>query len=148
MNTCALTLCIRPVLLLAQVFFATESRFRDEWSGDVGHGYDIALLKLNKRANFPTPRLTTVRERPVMGTFVSVIGWGETSSGPTLTRLQYSGSLRVVRFATCNDHWNKTLKEDITLCAGIGVIDTCKGVCSYGAHVKGQGSRQVTLVAP
>ena len=109
-----------------QVFDAIAGYVHPKWTGDVGHGHDVAVLKLDRDAGVTLPRLGTGYVPLDKGQYLGATGWGLTEDGVVAKKLQVAGHLAVVGQDKC-----KTRPQGVDpkswICAGGLREDTCKG---------------------
>jgi secreted trypsin-like serine protease len=93
-----------------------------------GIDYDVAMLTLNKTANFTPTRVVQASERSlwaVVGLLARIIGWGTTSSGGNTSDILLKADVPIRGDNICAAAY-----PDFTprmLCAGNGSADTCQG---------------------
>ena len=91
-------------------------------------GYDIAVVKLNKKANLKLPSIDTQAGEFRSGKIFTALGWGRNKTGDFPTSLQMADSLVYVS----NDQCKESLKDAVkthSICAGFSEENenTCKG---------------------
>ena len=119
-------------LLLLQTFDVRLSHLHPSWkSGRVYHGYDIALIKLERNASLALedlPELDAGYIRFKSGESLTALGWGKTLKDEVSNKLQMARRLEFVPSDTCNEKWwGGEIKEERMTCAGLGRERVCEG---------------------
>lgn len=107
--------------------FTAVAHIHEDWTGDVTDGYDIAMLKLDKKAKLQLPVLDVPGSQFSAGRVFTALGWGATTERVVSKKLRIAPDLFYVSQRMCNDSWSGIIPEDIVLCAGYGESDTCYG---------------------
>lgn len=99
-----------------------------KWGSKVEKGYDIALIKLDREANLPVPKLASATTPYPRGDGFSVLGWGLTNSEKCTDKLQIGLDLDVVSKYKCSkgNIWGVLITGSM-ICAGTGSVDTAEG---------------------
>ena len=109
------------------MFDVVEGHVHPKFTGDVGDGYDIALLKLDKKAKGLTrPRLGSGNITITAGDYMAAAGWGKTESAAVAKTLRVTDRLAIVDQKHCEVPPNVT-DAGSWICAGGLGEDTCKG---------------------
>ena len=103
-----------------------ESHWPESWTGDVHDGYDIAVVRLNKKANLTLPSIATQGGDFRRGKLFTALGWGLNKSGKQPNSLQMADSLLYVRNLECKDFLGDAVKKH-SICAGL-LSDSCRGL--------------------
>ena len=99
----------------------------DDWTGNVGDGYDIAMLKLDRKAKGLTlPRLGSGDVTITAGDLLSATGWGMTESSSVAKQLRVTDRLPIIKQKFCKMPPNVTAASS-WICAGGRGEDTCRG---------------------
>ena len=118
-------------LVRSQVFDVIEGYMHEDWTGNVGDGNDIAVLKLNKKAKGLTlPLLGSGDVTITAGDYMAAAGWGTTESTTVAKTLRVTDRLAIVGQKHCEVPPNVT-DAGSWLCAGGLGEDTCKGNTSH-----------------
>ena len=100
----------------------------------MGDGYDIAVLKLDRKAKGLTlPRLGTSGVAITAGDDMAAIGWGMTESTDIAKTLRFADNLPINRQKYCKTPPNVT-DSGSWICAGGRYEDTCKGNAHHRFH--------------
>ena len=123
------------------MFIAKKVFAHPKWTGDILNGFNIGLIKLNKRAKFKRP---TIDEKGISlsyETFLTAAGWGKTEKGKPSTVLRFADELIYVSRKRCQQFFRESPKgdEDVTIkdhmiCAGLHGMDTCQGKVESMTH--------------
>ena len=101
----------------------------DSWRGSVRRGHDIALIELDRRADFALPDVDFQGTRLESGQRLTATGWGRTHSRSTADVLQMAESLLYVPHDQCREYHGNDLRRHM-ICAGFLDQDTCTGTVS------------------
>ena len=112
-----------------QIFTATEGHVHTLWTGDTDDGYDVGLLKLEKKSNAILPDIDTHKIPISSGEVLTVLGWGVTDSQQTADTLQ-TANLQYLSPASCRQALGDIFEEHM-ICAGVGHPDTCRGTAQF-----------------
>ena len=97
-------------------------------------GFDVGLIKLNKKAKFKRPLVAEKSIGVSRGIYLTAAGWGITEEGKPSSVLRYADKLiylprddcqRVLRESPDGDK-DITIKDHM-ICAGLYEMDTCQG---------------------
>ena len=112
------------------MFDAVEGYIHEDWTGDVGDGYDIAVLKLDRKSKgLKLPRLGTGDITITAGDLLAATGWGMTESTAVAKKLRLAEKLAVIEQKYCKEPPSAT-DAGSWICAGGLGEDTCKGNAS------------------
>ena len=89
-------------------------------------GYDIALIKLNKKANLTLPSIDIQGGEFRSGKLFTALGWGLNETGKNPNTLQMAANLVYVKRDNCEDFLGDAVKK-FSICAGFSNENTCKG---------------------
>ena len=89
-------------------------------------GYDIGLLKLDRKANLTLPAIDSFGTPISSGELLTALGWGRTESQEIADTLQMAENLHYVLPVRCKEELGKVFKKNM-ICAGLLNEDTCKG---------------------
>ena len=105
------------------------------------NGFDIGLIKLNKRAKFKRPLIDEKGSVITFGKYLTAAGWGKTEKGGPSTVLRFADELIYVSRKRCQQFLRESPKgdEDVTIkdhmiCAGLHGMDTCQGKVESMTH--------------
>ena len=114
------------------MFDVIDGHLHDGWTGDVAHGYDIAVLKLDREANSTVlPRLASEDVPLWPGDLLVATGWGQTESAHHSHILRLADKIAVVEHKYCEVP-PEGADEDSWICAGALGQDTCRGQPGIG----------------
>jgi trypsin len=88
---------------------------------------DIMLVFLKKSSTSPLSKWNADPVVPVAGEKVTVIGFGDTSFGGTLSNNLLEVQLNIVDFVTCNNAYGGTINDAVTICAASAGKGSCQG---------------------
>ena len=104
------------------------------WDGDEWNGGDVAVLKLNREADFTLPKWNNDSDALGQGLQLIALGWGKKgSSAAAPHELHKTKLLDYITFEQCEKIWLKETGRDPkqlplgVLCAGGDDSDTCEG---------------------
>ena len=111
------------------MFDAVETHIHHMWTGNVGDGYDIAVLKLDRKAKegLVLPRLGTGGTAIVFGEYMAATGWGMIESTSAAKALRVADRLPLLEQKRCEAPPNVT-DAGSWICAGGQGQNICKGV--------------------
>ena len=109
------------------MFSGQESHWPESWTGNVKDGYDIAVVKLNKEANFALPSLDTQGGKFRSGKLFAALGWGLNETGRNPNSLQIAANLVYVTNHYCKKEFLGDAVKKHSICAGFANENTCKG---------------------
>eukprot|EP00873_Tetraselmis_striata_P042574 jgi/Tetstr1/462838/TSEL_007788.t1 len=97
------------------------------WNGNVGDGFDIALLELDRRSSMDVLELPTDSVQLSDGTRLEIVGWGETESG-TLADDLMQADVEVFSRERCSSSelYGPRISSSM-VCAGGRGRDSCVG---------------------
>ena len=98
----------------------------DSWTGDVHDGYDIAVIKLDRKANITLPGFDRQGGEFKNGQLFTAVGWGKLETGAFPDRLQMAENLAYLHPRYCEEKFDNEMKEHM-ICAGLMEQDTCEG---------------------
>ncbi|CAD7695786.1 unnamed protein product [Ostreobium quekettii] len=109
----------------------TAAIVHEKWTGAVEDGYDIALLRLEKKSKFAKFAIGLPGRCEATGTALFVtLGWGGTENDTTSDALQVAERFKFLTGEDCaaEDLWGSTY-QDSMLCAvgGKPGVETCPG---------------------
>ena len=90
-------------------------------------GYDIAVVKLNKKANLPLPSIDTQGDDYRAGTMFTALGWGLDETGKNPNSLKMAENLAYVKQHDCKEFLGDAVKKH-SICAGDSKKNTCRGL--------------------
>jgi len=109
-----------------QMFNAIEGYVHHLWRGDVEKGYDIGLLKLDRKTNITLPAIDSFGTPISSGELLTALGWGKTEEQEIADTLQMAENLHYVLPVRCKEELGDVFKNSM-ICAGLLNEDTCKG---------------------
>ena len=96
------------------------------WTGDVNDGYDVGLLKLDRKSNAELPGIDT-HETPLrVGLLFTSLGYGATDYQQIADTLQMAEDLYYLPPVRCKEELGDIFKEHM-ICSGLLNEDTCRG---------------------
>ena len=98
----------------------------DSWTRDVNGGYDIAVIKLDRKANITLPAFDRQGGEFRNGRLFTALGWGGTQTGAFPNRLKMAENLVYLPPLSCRERFGYKIDEQM-VCAGLMNEDTCKG---------------------
>ena len=108
------------------MFVTVDAYIHEKWSGSVGDGYDIAVLKLDKEANLTLPHLGSANVPMDDGTFFTATGWGTTKKVLAPKYLHVTDELTKESPDKCKEP-PVHVDPGSWICAGGSGEDTCRG---------------------
>ena len=99
------------------------------WTGDTDDGYDVGLLRLDRKPNAALPGIDTHRTPISSGEVLTALGCGKTESQQTADTLQMAQNLHYVSPVRCERTLGNIFKGHM-MCAGLLNEDTCNGAPS------------------
>ena len=109
------------------MFSGEESYWPESWTGDVNDGYDIAVVRLNEKANLTVPSIDSQEGEFPVGKLFTALGWGLDKDGEHPNSLQMADKLLYTEHEECEELFEVDIKEH-SICAGRLTENTCKGV--------------------
>lgn len=108
-----------------QIFYVIETKVHESWNGDPVDGYDIALLKLDRKANSTLPNLSAIVETVSSGTELIALDWRDDDANKLTDSLQMFVDLTFVSRDRCENLLGRDLEEH-QFCAGF-FTQSCQG---------------------
>ena len=103
-----------------------EGHIHPSWTGDTDDGYDVGLLKLDRKSKTTVPGIDTHETPLSSGDLLTALGWGRTDSQDVADTLQMAESLSYLSPVRCEEEIGDIFEEHM-ICAGMLNEDTCRG---------------------
>eukprot|EP00210_Caulerpa_lentillifera_P004403 g4201.t1 len=109
-------------------YAADATCIHPRWDGTVGNGFDIALIKLDRKAKLQVPDLAVYGNVPIPDASFTALGWGANESHDATDKLQIVTGLNFVPKNKCNrdKYWYGLITKDM-ICAGSRGKDAASG---------------------
>ena len=109
-----------------QLYRSTRAYWPREWDGDFENGYDVGLVRLDRRAPFERPQIDRTGHRLRTGDPLTAAVWGSQEEDSTVSVAQSAARLPFVSLMTCEEKLETRL-EDSVMCTGPVGIDSSRG---------------------
>lgn len=138
------------------VVIGVEKAFRHASYGTPSrYDNDIALIQLKEAAPKTASRAKLIKpenlDKIVAGAMTTVVGWGTTSSGGSISDVLRQVDVPIIDNATCKAQSGYSSVTDTMLCAGnleAGGVDSCQGDSGGPIYIKvGDSYEQIGLVS-
>ena len=113
-------------MTLSRPFTAVAGVLHPRWNGKVEKGFDIALLKLDRKTDSAIPEILAKKNSLSAGSRLTSLGWGDPESSEYSEELHMANDLLVAPPKICRDDGYR-VDEDRMVCAGLTQENTCKG---------------------
>ena len=130
--------CTRPALfdvsICLQFFVPLQTIIHEKWTGNVGEGHDIALLKLSGQSKHTPVRLPPCNHKLPGGSELMALGWGfQDESGGTTKDLQQATTIDLIPSHICKaeEVWGSIIKDSMICAFSFKGEDVCKGNSVY-----------------
>ena len=105
------------------------------WTGNVLDGFDVGLIKLDKKAKFKRPLIAEKSIGVARGTFLTATGWGITEKGKPSSVLRNADKLVYISRKECQRMLREspdgdkdiTIKDHMICAGGLYEMDICQG---------------------
>ena len=103
------------------------SFLHESWTGDHKDGFDIAMLRLNEKADLPLPSVDEQGGDFKSGRLFTGVGWGKDTDGNLQKSLQVSDDMLYRDLDDCRQYYINKISSH-TICAGSLGRNACDGL--------------------